>query len=155
MGFRAGQDRRVNGSTRFDAGDWPTPTELVGRYLLVALARTGRYGSVYRAHDTVRNEAIALKVVRRDLTGDVGTRADLVREVRRARGLCHPNLIPTRDLVLVPTDVGADVLVTTEYVPGRSLARRIREQGPLPIPEVLRIGRSVADALVAAHTAGI
>lgn len=145
----------MDGNTWFDGGEGPAPTELFGRYRLVGLAGTGPGGAVFRAHDTLRDETIAVKVVPRDRTGDAGDRAHLVREVRRARRLTHPNVMPTRDLVLMPTDVGADVLVTWEYVPGRSLAQHLCEHGALPVHEVLRIGRHVADALVAAHAEGV
>ncbi|MGH8571234.1 MAG: protein kinase domain-containing protein, partial [Gammaproteobacteria bacterium] len=73
------------------------------------------------------------------------------REARTAAKLHHPRIVSIFDVVMAD---GAPWLVL-EYLPSRSLAEIVGETGPLAPTEVARIGAQIADALHAAHQAGI
>jgi serine/threonine protein kinase len=74
-----------------------------------------------------------------------------MREARNAGRLHHPNAITVFDVVV---EDGLPWLVM-EYLPSRSLADLLSVEGPLDPAEAARIGGRVAEALAAAHAAGI
>jgi len=107
-------------------------------------------GEVYRARDTRLGRDVAVKVLPQHLTSSDGARARFEREARLVSGLSHPNIGALYDIGREgPTDY-----LVMELVDGESLAERIL-RGPLPTADVLRIGAQIADALDAAHRAGV
>jgi serine/threonine protein kinase len=74
-----------------------------------------------------------------------------MREGRIAARLTHPNAITVYDVA----EHDGDPWLIMEYLPSKSLATVLSEQGTLPPTEAARIGAQVASALVAAHAAGI
>jgi serine/threonine-protein kinase len=110
----------------------------------------GGMGRVYRAHDGKLDEVVALKMLRKELVG----RADMLerfrQEVKLARRVTSPHVVRTFDL----GEHGDEVFLTMEYIEGRSLAHRI-EAGPMPVEDVIRIGRAVASGMAAAHATGV
>ncbi|HEY3258904.1 MAG TPA: serine/threonine-protein kinase [Pseudonocardiaceae bacterium] len=140
------------------------PGDLVaGRYRLVERIGAGAMGVVWLANDERLGRTVALKklvpsplsvhVVGRDGIGHSTARASerMMREGRIAAKLHHPNAISVFDV----TDHAGTPWLVMEYLPSRSLATVLAEQGPLPAREVAGIGRQLADALAAAHAAGI
>jgi pimeloyl-ACP methyl ester carboxylesterase len=107
-------------------------------------------GEVYRARDTRLGRDVAIKVLPQHLTASDGARARFEREARLVSGLSHPNIGALYD---IGREGSTDYLVM-ELVDGETLADRIA-RGPLPTAEVLRIGAQIADALEAAHRAGV
>jgi serine/threonine-protein kinase len=92
-------------------------------------------GEVYRARDPRLNRDVAIKVSQERFSDR------FEREARAVAALNHPNICTLYD-------VGPDFLVM-ELIEGES------PKGPLPLDEVLRIARQIADALDAAHEKGI
>jgi serine/threonine protein kinase len=128
---------------------------VAGRYRLGARLGSGAMGIVWQAHDDRLHRTVAVKqlLLAPGLTpaqADEAHRRSM-REGRIAARLSHPNAITVYD---VAEHDGQPWLIM-EYLPSRSLATVISEQGPLPPEEVARIGAQVASALVAAHAAGI
>lgn len=120
----------------------------------VDLAEIGRGGFavVYRARQTQFDRDVAVKVLTRVDLDDAG-RMRFVRECRAIGSLSwHPTVITV--FGAGETDSGQPYLVM-EYLADGSLADRVRTEGPLPPKEVADIGVRVADALAAAHGAGI
>jgi serine/threonine protein kinase len=107
-------------------------------------------GEVFRARDTRLGREVALKVIPEDLQGQPEVRARFEREAKAASALNHPNICQVYD---VGQENGTEFIVM-ELIEGESLAQRL-QKGPLPPPEVLRIGGQIADALDRAHRAGI
>jgi Tol biopolymer transport system component/predicted Ser/Thr protein kinase len=107
----------------------------LGPYEIVAPLGEGGMGEVYRARDPRLGRDVAIKTSRRQFN------ERFEREARAVAALNHPNICHIYD-------VGPDYLVM-ELVEGANL------QGPLPLAEVLKIGRQIADALEAAHEKGI
>ena len=117
------------------------------RYRLGDPLGEGGMGVVYRAHDTMLRRTVAVKVFR---AGAAET-ARTATETRLLAGLNHPALVTLYD-----AHVGADEprYLVMEYVDGPTLQSRLRS-GPLSDPTALRIARDLAEALHAAHQAGI
>lgn len=112
-----------------------TPGTRVGPYEVLVSLGEGGMGEVWKARDTRLGRFVALK----RLATAHGVR--FVSEARAVASLNHPHICTLHD-------VGPDYLVM-EFVDGRPV------QGPLPIPEVYRIGCQIADALMEAHAQGI
>ncbi|GGI78493.1 hypothetical protein GCM10011581_14540 [Saccharopolyspora subtropica] len=116
---------------------------------------SGAMGVVWRAVDERLHRTVAVKqlLLQPGYTPEETeeARQRSMREGRIAARLQHQNAIVVFD---VAEDEGQPVLVM-EYLPSRSLASVIDEQGVLPPMQVARIGVQVAAALAAAHMAGI
>jgi serine/threonine protein kinase len=135
---------------------------VAGRYRLDRQVGTGAMGVVWRAHDERLDRTVALKeLLMQPGLAEVDAetaRARAMREGRIAARLQHPHAICVYDVALdLGTGAGEAVVpwLVMEYLPSRSLATVLAEQGPLPPHEVARIGWQVAAALAAAHQAGI
>src|SRR6267378_3272514 len=122
----------------------------LGPYEVLAPVGAGGMGEVYRARDTRLGRDVAVKVLPSHMTESAEARARFEREARVVSGLNHPHICVLHDL----GREGAIDYLVMELVEGESLAERIA-RGPLPLPEVLRIGAEIADALDRAHRAGV
>src|SRR5262245_61137542 len=105
-------------------------------------------GVVYLAEDTRDAKRVAIKVLPKDFVSDEDRLARFNREGRmleELKSLKHPNIAE----IYEQSEYDGKPCIVLEYVPGDTLAERLRK-GPLPIPEALRVGRQIADALVSA-----
>jgi serine/threonine protein kinase len=110
-------------------------------------------GAVWLGHDELLGRDVALKRIGMLPGADSTDLARVEREARLTARLSHPNVVAVFDLV---TDAETDAhWLVMEYVDGVTLARLIRKQGPLSPDEAAPLLRQVADALAAAHAAGI
>ncbi|MFT2693957.1 serine/threonine-protein kinase [Clavibacter zhangzhiyongii] len=128
-------------------------TLLAGRYRISGLLGRGGMATVYRAADETLGREVAVKVFATD-SADPGEVERQEGEVRMLAGLSHPGLVTLFD---VGDDVVADralAFIVMEIVDGTTLADRMKE-GPLPGPEVARIGGILADALGYIHRRGV
>jgi serine/threonine-protein kinase len=107
--------------------------------------------TVWVADDPVLSRRVAVKILRADLAADDGTRARFRHEAIAAARLSHPNIVSTYD---TGDDDGVAYIVM-ELIEGPTLRHLIDQQGGLPVADVIRIGKEVADALDAAHRAGL
>jgi Protein kinase domain/Cellulose binding domain len=128
---------------------------IAGRYRLVERVGSGSMGVVWRAHDERLDRTVAVKQLRpgtelTDMAVRLGTE-QAMREARITARLQHPNAVTVHDVV---EHDGLPCLVM-EYLRARSLSSVLAQHGSLPPVEVARIGAQVADALAAAHQAGI
>ncbi|MGH3897536.1 MAG: serine/threonine-protein kinase [Pseudonocardiaceae bacterium] len=131
------------------------------RYRLDQPIGAGAMGVVWRAHDMRLDRTVALK----ELLMQPGlaeaeaeiARARAMREGRIAARLQHPHAICVYDVALDSGSTGDRAVpwLVMEYLPSRSLATVLAEEGTLPPYEAARVGRQVAAALAAAHGAGI
>ena len=123
---------------------------LAGRYVLEAPIGRGGMGEVWRATDTVLHRQVAVKTI--DLTSlrDESGAARFEREARATAGLSHPNVVTVHDSGVE----GDTAYIVMELLAGPSLAEELG-QGPLPVEEVVEVGRQVASALDAAHARGL
>ena len=130
-------------------------TLLAGRYLLVRPLGSGGSATVWEAVDTAQDRPVAVKLLRGAAVNDPTERERLRREARVLARLAHPRICAIRDYLESPRPDGSTVpVLVTELLTGTSLARRLKE-GPLPWDEAVSVCAQIADALLAAHHAGI
>src|SRR6516225_7535721 len=122
----------------------------LGLYEITALLGKGGMGKVYRARDTKLKRDVAIKTLPDEFSHDADRLSRFQREAEVLASLNHPNIAAIYDLQEAD---GARFLVL-ELVEGETLADRIA-RGPIPIDEALQIGKSICEALEAAHEQGI
>jgi len=122
----------------------------LGAYEIVQLLGAGGMGEVYLARDTRLDRTVAIKVLQGHLTVSPETRQRFEREAKVISSLNHPNICTLFD---IGQHDGMDYLVM-EHLEGESLADRVA-RGPLPLPELVKIGAEIADALDRAHRQGL
>ncbi|MGL4175966.1 MAG: protein kinase domain-containing protein [Dermatophilaceae bacterium] len=123
---------------------------LAGRYVLESPIGNGGMGQVWRATDTVLGRAVAVKTIDLQRIPDQAGAERFEREARVTASLNHPNVVTVHDSGVE----GDTAFLVMELLPGPSLAERMTE-GPLPVEEVVEVGRQVASALDAAHGRGL
>jgi tetratricopeptide (TPR) repeat protein len=136
---------------------------LAGRYRIVRFIARGGMGEVFEVDDLELQERVALKTVRPEVARDETAIERFKREIQLARKVTHPNVCRIFDVshhreqgmegIGIPR--GAVIFLTMELLPGETLAERLRRTGPLPPDLALPIVRQVAEALHAAHQAGV
>ena len=126
------------------------PGSRLGVYEVGAKIGEGGMGEVYRARDTKLNRDVALKVLPDLFASDPDRLARFQREAQLLASLNHPNIGAIYGL---EESDGIQALAL-ELIEGPTLADRIAE-GPVPIEEALPIAQQMADALEAAHEAGV
>jgi serine/threonine-protein kinase len=124
---------------------------LAGRYLVGEILGSGGMGAVYRGIDLRTGGPVAIKIPHPWLTADTDFTTRLHREAQIAAALVSPRIVKVIDF---DWHEGRPFLVM-EYVPGKTLAEMLSEQGPFSWPEAARIALEVARALDAAHRSGI
>ena len=122
----------------------------LGPYEVVSAAGAGGMGEVYKARDIRLDRIVALKILPPDIAADPSLRERFDREARTIASLSHPHICSLFD---VGHDEGTDFLVM-EFLEGETLEPRL-QKGPLPVGEAIDIGINIAEALAAAHRAGI
>jgi serine/threonine protein kinase len=122
----------------------------LGPYEILEPVGAGGMGEVYRAKDTRLDRLVAIKVLPGHLSASPELRERFEREARTISSLSHPHICSLYD---VGHQDGVDFLVM-EFLEGQSLADKLAGE-PLPAEEVLRLGVQIAEALSAAHRAGV
>jgi serine/threonine protein kinase/tetratricopeptide (TPR) repeat protein len=122
----------------------------LGQYVVIDRLGAGGMGEVYRARDTKLEREVALKVVTAPAPGSSDTARGLRKEALALSRLNHPNIATVYDFDVI----GGAAFVVMELVPGIDLRDRMRG-GPLGEKETLDLAVQAADALDAAHAAGV
>ena len=131
-------------------GDFEVGAIVAGYRIDARLARGGM-GVVYRATHLGLERPVALKVIARDLADNAGFRERFLRESRLAASLDHPAVVPVYD----SREADGELIVAMRLVEGGDLRRLIDREGPLSPQRALALLGQVAEALDAAHAAGI
>lgn len=122
----------------------------LGHYLIQEKIGGGGVGEVYRARDEHLSRDVAVKVLSPGILADAQARHNFRREALTLSKLNHPAIAIVHDF---DSDAGIDFLVT-EYLPGTSLAERLRN-GPLPEEDTVRLATQLVEGIAAAHGQGI
>jgi eukaryotic-like serine/threonine-protein kinase len=126
-----------------------------GRYRLLEVLGAGGMGRVWLADDELLDRRVAIKEIATPTDVTTSQLLDLqvrtMREARAAARLDHPAVVTVFDVVWRP----GHSWIVMEYVNSRSLHDAVRADGPLPHPEVARIGLQLLGALRAAHAVGV
>jgi serine/threonine-protein kinase len=124
---------------------------IAGRYELEERVGSGGMSTVYRAHDRLLERKVALKILHQRFNDDDEYVERFRREARAVAQLAHPNIVTVIDR---GEEAGRQFIVF-EYVDGDDLKQMIDRAGPLPIDQVVELGREIAAALAFAHERGI
>ena len=127
-----------------------TPGTRLGHYDVTSLLGEGGMGQVWQATDTQLNRQVALKILPDAFATDPDRLARFTREAQILASLNHPNIAAIHG---IEEAEGTRALVL-ELVEGPTLADRIAK-GPIPLDEALPIAKQIAEALEAAHEAGV
>jgi eukaryotic-like serine/threonine-protein kinase len=124
-------------------------TLIASRFEVLSRLGRGGMGEVYRAHDQVLDEDVALKVLRGRTAFEWGDR--FLSEIKLARKVSHSNVCRIHDYA----EEGGLRWLSMELVEGENLKQIVGRRGPLPPAEAYDIAIQVTDGLRAIHEAGI
>ena len=122
------------------------------RYEVLAVIGEGGMGRVYRVRHRRLGRSFALKALRTELARDTNLAERFIQEARAAAVVTHPNVVQINDFGTLHTRQPYFVM---ELLEGRTLARIIREEGPIEPLRCLTIARQIAEAIAAAHAMGV
>lgn len=121
-----------------------------GRYEVHTKLGEGGMGEVYTAQDSELGRSVAIKLLPSEFSTDDDRRSRFRQEARVISALNHPNIITIYEIG--ENELGS--FLATEFVEGRTLRDVIKNES-ITLPRVLKIIEQAANALVAAHAAGI
>ncbi|HJZ56579.1 MAG TPA: protein kinase, partial [Gemmataceae bacterium] len=123
----------------------------LGHYEVQEVVGRGGTGIVLRAFDEKLHRVVALKVLDPVLASNGAARQRFVREARAAAAVAHDNVIG----IYAVEGAGPVPYIAMQFVAGKTLQQKLAQAGPLPLPEILRIGMQIAEGLAAAHRQGL
>jgi alkyl hydroperoxide reductase subunit AhpC/predicted Ser/Thr protein kinase len=123
------------------------PGTMLGHYRVEAEVGQGSFAAVFRAHDTILDRSVALKVLKADTPA---SQTSVLNEARAAAALNHPNVCT---IFAVDDSEGVPV-IAMEYIDGQPLSVLL-QNGTLTVEQVTDLGRQIALGMAAAHGLGI
>jgi len=124
--------------------------QTLSHYELLGPVGAGAMGEVWRARDTRLEREVAIKVLPAELACNAEGLQRFEREARTLAGLSHPGLAHVYGI----DRVDDTCFIAMELVPGEDLAARL-SRGALPVAETIDVCRQIAEAVEAAHEAGV
>ena len=128
-----------------------------GDYMLERELGRGGMATVYLARDPKHDRLVAVKVLAPELSAVLGAER-FVQEILVTARLQHPHVLGLLDSGVFGPEAGALAgrpYYVMPYIAGSSLRMRLQREGPLPVPEAVRIAREIAAALDSAHRRGV
>ncbi|WP_433564777.1 serine/threonine-protein kinase [Nocardia sp. CA-151230] len=123
----------------------------LGRYRLDELLGSGGSAEVWRAHDTVADRTVALKMLAPVLTADPEYRRRFEREARAAALLHGPHVVPVHSY----GELEGRLYIDSEFVDGLDIEALLEWEGPMAAEAAVDLISQVASALDDAHAAGL
>jgi serine/threonine protein kinase len=118
----------------------------IGHYEVLQVLGRGGFGIVFRAFDVTLQRVVAVKVMAPQLAATSPARKRFLREARSSAQVRHENVVQVYEVAEQPLPY-----LVMEFIPGETLQQKLDRVGPLDVPEVLQIGRQIAEGLDAAH----
>lgn len=136
----------------------PVPT--LGRFELKRMLGRGAQSTVWLGFDPRLEREVAIKLMRLPAGGAAGGDAaaaleQWLREARTVGRLAHPHIVPVFEADVHADGSGAQPYIVFEFVPGQSLADRLRQQGAYAPRAAAELLLGVLDALAHAHASGV
>jgi len=127
------------------------PGDTLGPYLLESVLGEGGMGLVFKAHREGDERPVALKVLKRQLSGDLVFQHRFQHEARAAAEVRDRHLVA----ILESAEWDGRHCIASDYVDGGSLTERVASSGPLPLADVVRVVTEIGTGLDALHAAGV
>ncbi len=122
----------------------------IGHYEVLEVLGKGGFGIVFRAFDDALQRVVAIKVLAPAIAATSPARKRFLREARSSAQVRHENVVQVYAVEEQPLPY-----LVMEFIPGESLQQRINRIGPLDVPDILHLGRQIAEGLAAAHATGL
>ncbi|ART49987.1 serine/threonine protein kinase [Acidovorax carolinensis] len=136
---------------RLVSGAVDKPPSVLGRFELLRVLGRGAQTTVWLAFDPRLQRQVAIKLMRPVQDQDASALDHWLREARHGGALAHPFIVPVFE-----ADVqGRQPYVVFEYVPGRTLAEHLAQQGRCAPHDAVALLVDLLDGLQAAHAAGM
>jgi serine/threonine-protein kinase len=127
------------------------PGQFIDHYKVIDRLGAGGMGEVYLARDARLERQVAIKVLLPQFTCDSDKVRRFEQEARAASALNHPNIVTIHEV----GEVDGVHYIVAECIEGQTLSKRLAQKGRMDIGEALGVALQIANALDAAHAAGI
>jgi serine/threonine protein kinase len=127
-----------------------SPNTKLKHYRIVSKIGEGGMGEVYLAEDTLLERKVAIKILSEEFSFDGERLRRFIQEAKAASALNHPNILTIHE---IGKSEGTH-FIASEYICGETLHDHLSKRA-LSVEQVLNIAIQIADALTAAHAAGI
>lgn len=127
------------------------PDTRLGHYEIRSQIGAGGMGEVFLAEDVRLERRVALKLLPEKFSANPEGLNRFIQEAKAASALNHPNIITVFDI----GEAGGKHFIAVEYIDGQTLRERMNASGRISFDEILSILIQTAEALSAAHQAGI
>jgi len=128
-----------------------SPNTTLSHYRIVSKIGAGGMGEVYLAEDTKLDRRVAIKFLNEEFSRDADKLNRFIQEAKAASALNHPNILTVYEI----GEAGGKNYIATELIEGKTLREHLSAKEPMSLNDILKIGVQVAEALAAAHQAGI
>lgn len=122
-----------------------------GRYRLLSLIGEGGMGKVYKAHDTMMDRDVAIKVLPPEMATEPGYEERFRREAYTAARLSEPHIIPVHEA----GEIDGRLYLVMPVIEGVDLDSLLRRDGPMTPQRAVMVVEQLAAALDAAHAVGL
>ncbi len=126
------------------------PGQTVGPYQVIGQLGHGGMATVYKAYHPRLDRYVAIKVMHKAFTEDAGFIARFEREAQIVAKLEHPHIVPVYDF----DELDGQPYLVMKFIEGQTL-KRVLSDGPMPLPEIIRVMDDMAEALTYAHQHGV
>jgi serine/threonine protein kinase/Flp pilus assembly protein TadD len=127
------------------------PNTTIAHYTIISKLGAGGMGEVYLAQDTKLDRKVAIKFLNEEFSKDPDKLKRFIQEAKAASALNHPNILTVYEI----GEVDDKNYIATELIDGHTLREQLLKKDPVPLNKILKISLQVAEALAAAHAAGI
>jgi predicted Ser/Thr protein kinase len=121
------------------------------RYEILSPLGKGGMGMVYKAHDRMLDETVAIKVLRNEFVGTPEMAKRFRHEIKLARRVSHRNVCRIHEY----GEDGGLRYISMEYLEGTDLKHLLRDTGGLPADQAFEVAIQLAEGLQAIHDVGI
>ena len=127
------------------------PNTTFAHYCIISKLGAGGMGEVYLAQDSKLDRKVAIKFLNEEFGKDADKLKRFVLEARSASALNHPNILTVYEI----GETNGQNYIATELIDGKTLREHLQSKDSFSLNTILKTGVQVAEALSAAHQAGI